>query len=439
MPALSRAALAALSLSLTLLPTAAAELDEPLGERGTLSFELVLDAPLDNGRDAAPLMEPIVVLPGLAKIVLHRAPASVDLLFLWENDDPLHRGFVIPFETLPAGRTHLLFTWDAERGRSEGYVGGTPVRFPGTRFAAWNPESRATEVQTPSSRARVERLVASPRFTTARAARRRTPHALRGTSDVLLGHRHKGRSPRAIDARKGALLVDAPLKAPENTPAWIVEGPARLRHEHGGLVLDTAPGGASTPSKGHFNLWHPDALPESFVIEWEFERLSETGFAILHFAARGSEGRAVFDPGLPARDGSFPQYVRGELDNYYVSFFGHLPRFQTGRIHGNLRKVPGYLLLDHGPVAIEPGARGWHRLRLVKDGPHIELAVDGTVSLAFTDDHAARYGAALAPGHFGFRQMNGTVGVYRHLKVWALEPAVRPRTALSDSAHSSGR
>jgi len=62
-----------------------------------------------------------------------------------------------------------------------------------------------------------------------------------------------------------------------------------------------------------------------------------------------------------------------------------------------------------------------HEVRLIKDGAHVQLQVDGRVIIDFLDD-GRRYKAVLGAGKIGFRQMGPTVARYRRFRVQALAP-----------------
>jgi hypothetical protein len=71
-------------------------------------------------------------------------------------------------------------------------------------------------------------------------------------------------------------------------------------------------------------------------------------------------------------------------------------------------------------------------VRLIKDGGHVQLLVDGRVVIDFKDD-GRQYGPVLGGGRIGFRQMQWTTAGYRGLRIRGL---VAP--ALADDAHRDG-
>lgn len=122
---------------------------------------------------------------------------------------------------------------------------------------------------------------------------------------------------------------------------------------------------------------------------------------------------------LPERDGNFMQYNRG-LHAYHISYYANTPG-NPGRVSSNMRKDGEFYLMDQGPVAILPGSQKVHHMRLIKDGGHIQLQVDGKVRLDFTDSGGERFGPRYHGGKVGFRQMQWTEGWYRNFRAWELE------------------
>lgn len=177
----------------------------------------------------------------------------------------------------------------------------------------------------------------------------------------------------------------------------------------------------ATNQPGHFVYWAPPILPDGFIAEWEFKPLSENGLAIIFFAAHGSGNQDIFDQSLRPRNGVFTQYTQGDLMNYHITCFAHLPLFQTGRPTSNLRKNSGFYLAAQGAVAVRPHSPDYQRLRLIKQGNHIQFQSGERVIIDWQDRDAPRYGAAYRGGRLGFRQMAGTVGAYRRVRIWSLE------------------
>ena len=85
-----------------------------------------------------------------------------------------------------------------------------------------------------------------------------------------------------------------------------------------------------------------------------------------------------------------------------------------------MRKNPPAMMVEQGPVGIEPGSKQIHRVRLVKSDAEVQMSVDGRIVIRWTDDDADRFGAAYGGGYLGFRQMQWTEARYRNLKVYGI-------------------
>lgn len=74
-----------------------------------------------------------------------------------------------------------------------------------------------------------------------------------------------------------------------------------------------------------------------------------------------------------------------------------------------------------GPIGISSQDFSPHRVRLIKDGPHIQMQVDDRVILDHMDSPAKSQGGEIyGAGQIGFRQMHWTKARYRNFKVWEL-------------------
>jgi hypothetical protein len=222
-----------------------------------------------------------------------------------------------------------------------------------------------------------------------------------------------------IANRQGRLLLDAPLASRDDVQDWVLEGPAEVTFADGWMRMRSTRPDATSGENGHFVFWCPTDFPGSFVAEWEIQLVEDFGLCIFFFAAKGAGGEDIFDPRLPDRDGTFVHYTRGAIDSYHISYYANTPG-TPGRISSNLRKNNKFYLMASGPVAIAAGSDSIHKMRLIKDGGHIQLQADGRVSIDFIDPGSARYGSVYGSGKMGLRQMQWTKARYRNLRVWEL-------------------
>ena len=215
------------------------------------------------------------------------------------------------------------------------------------------------------------------------------------------------------DLGKGRLIYECPFDSPQSVADWRLEGSAEMAFEDGWMKL-WSPGQANE----HVS-WAPPILPDRFAAEWEFQNLNpQAGLCIVFFAAAGLNGQDIFDPSLAKRDATFPQYHSGDIRCYHISYLANSPTKDPNRDTSNLNRNPGKHLVATGPIAIRGYDTDVHVMRLTKDGPHIQLAVDGRTVIDWIDD--GQFGPPLGAGRLGLRQMRWTVARYRNLRVWQL-------------------
>ena len=394
-------------------------LSEPVSQQGCLSFYLHTSQTWRDGANAHALDQTLVRLPGLANCKLTCGADSVNLVFEWGKRQ-YNRGFLVNLTHLPGPQTYcIIFTWNSKKGRCDGYLNGVPMNLPGTRYKPWHIVGHTDSVTLGRGPNRVSDVRLDPKYVAPRAISRIVPAALEGKHKALLGY-FQPPAPIRIRSRRGKLLYAQRLNDKTDVTKWIMEGPGKITFQDAAMKLQTQPAGTFA-GPGHFVFWCPMTFPNRFVADWQFKPLSRTGLAIIFFAARGANGEDIFNPNLPPRDGIFSQYTHGAIVSYHFSYFANLPLFQAGRPSSNLRKNNRFYLTAVGPVAVAPGATGFQKLRIIKDGRHIQLLVNGKVSLDWTDNHPRRFGQPYGSGKIGLRQMAGTVGEYRDFKVWALK------------------
>ncbi len=164
------------------------------------------------------------------------------------------------------------------------------------------------------------------------------------------------------------------------------------RHEGGGrMVLDgSQPGtmrlecvGSRQGGVGAHAFCLRD-FPDGIAIEYDIKVLTKNGLVITFFAMKGLEGEDMFSPDLPQREGYFAEYAReSKLRSYHVS----ISRYGDEGEHtgvSNWRRNPGLHLMGDGPDLCKE-INNWYRVRIVKDGKHCQLGVNGTLAHEFTD------------------------------------------------------
>lgn len=213
---------------------------------------------------------------------------------------------------------------------------------------------------------------------------------------------------------KGKLLYENSLGNAQLLKDWKMEGPGELKFTDGWMEM-YAPN-----KKWDHVFWCPVDFPESFVAEWQMQNMDTTsGLTIVFFAAKGSKGEDIFDPALPARDGTFKYYNKGQINCYHISYYSNNPK-NPERDDSHLRKDPMFALLQNGEEGIPKNSTTVHNIRLIKDMVHIIMYVDERKIIDYTDD-GKTFGPVYTSGKIGFRQMRWTDFRYRNFKVWEIK------------------
>lgn len=216
---------------------------------------------------------------------------------------------------------------------------------------------------------------------------------------------------------EGKVLFEEGFKSLD---AWRHEGGGRMvldPQEPGTLrleCLDSKQGGAGAHA---FCLTN---FPDRIAIEYDLKVLTSNGLVITFLALKGAKGEDFFDPSLPKRTGVFGDYVRSPaLVSYHVSVSRYDDKGQHTGV-SNWRRNPGLNLMNEGPDLCKAINR-WYRIRIVKDGKHLQLGVDGKLAHEFTDPGELK-SPIPADGKIGFRAIGADVRMLvRNVRVTALK------------------
>lgn len=216
------------------------------------------------------------------------------------------------------------------------------------------------------------------------------------------------------------LIYENPLSRKEDIESFIMEGQAKVTFEEKAMRLGNALD-AGLGQKANYVLWCPETFPENIKVEWEFKPLDSHGLCILFFAAEGKDGRDLFDPALSPRTGEYPQYHSGDINAFHVSYFRRKEPDERAFHTCNLRKSCGFHLVAQGadPLPEAEDALGFYKITVVKDRNEIRFSINDLCVFTYQDD-GVTYGAPLAGGKIGFRQLAPLTAEYRNLKVYDL-------------------
>jgi len=220
---------------------------------------------------------------------------------------------------------------------------------------------------------------------------------------------------QAQSYNKGNLLYSNSFSDKEEMINWKMEGPGTTAFENGWMHL------YSRNEKGHHVYWCPYDFPNNFIAEWEVQNQeTDAGLCIIFFAALGLNGGDIFDPSLSSRDGDFNDYIKGNMNNYHISYYAN-GKDDPGREIANLRKNKGFHKVQSDHPGIPLHSTAIHKVQLIKQAGNITMYIDEREIINWTDD-GLQYGKVLAGGKIGFRQMKWTHFAYRNFKVWECLP-----------------
>jgi len=397
------------------------KLDNPVSQKGTVSFILETNKTYSNGYPDSSFDQTLFELPGLGKCIFERSMYAVFLYFQWEKDEA-HNGFFALFKELSGPKRYAFqFSWDADKGLSDAYMNGIPIRTENDRYyKSWEVKGKTGQIVLHNGPNNVTDIKVLPVYTGKNETAKFVPDELYGKMTYLLNPQSLPEK-KDISGRKGKLLYSSIFNNEDAMKDWVVEGPGHLEFQYDQLVMSSKIPNPPDGSTGHFNFWCPEKFPDKIIVEWEFMPLSEMGVCHIFFAAAGGNGEDIFDESLPGRDGHFQQYINDMINNYYIIYFSNRRLFRTTNFSTTwLMKCAKASLLTLGRTAVNPGEKRFYKMCLIKDGPHIQLLADGKVCLDYTDSDAEKNGPALESGRISFRQMAVTKAAYHGFKVWEL-------------------
>ncbi|WP_349318530.1 DUF1961 family protein [Chitinophaga sp. MM2321] len=213
---------------------------------------------------------------------------------------------------------------------------------------------------------------------------------------------------------KGKLIYQNTLSAGNTLHDWVMEGPGKLEFKNGWMEM------YAPDKKWDHVFWCPQEFPSSFIAEWDVQNLyTEEGLLIIFFAATGDQGQSIFDPGMPARDGTFKYYNKGRINCYHISYYANNPKLPD-RDNSHLRKDPLFAMLQTGKEGIPTKSAAVHHIRLIKNKAHIIMLVDDRKIIDYEDD-GKTFGPVYQSGRIGFRQMRWSHCRYKNFKVWEIK------------------
>ena len=148
-------------------------------------------------------------------------------------------------------------------------------------------------------------------------------------------------------------------------------------------------------------------FPDGIAVEYDLFVEKSNGLVITFVAMQGLNSEDMLTE-LPAREGLFKDYTGEDapMRSYHVS----VSRYDDKGVHtgvSNWRRNPGLHLAGQGPDLCEEIGRKY-AIRIVKDGKHLQLGVNGQLAHEFTDPDELPDSIPGA-GKIGFRAIGSEV------------------------------
>ncbi len=215
----------------------------------------------------------------------------------------------------------------------------------------------------------------------------------------------------------GKVIYENSLGKESDLEGFVLEGSADISFENGAMRLENSLD-PSLGQKANFVLWCPVSFPSDVCIEWEFRPIKEPGLAMMFFAAKGRNGKSIFDESLSPRTGEYKQYHSGDINAFHVSYFRRKEADERDFHTCNLRKSYGFHLVTQGadPIPDASEHAKWYNIRVIKRSGNITFFVNDLQIFEFVDD-GVTYGDILTGGCIGFRQLAPMIAEYRNLRV----------------------
>jgi hypothetical protein len=388
----------------------------PIQPAGSLSFWFQIPREYSNGLVPAGESMELVALPGVGHMQLNVSTSNVRLEWRWDNTVKGVYGLnvQVPYLLGPA-RYHVAMRWDSERGQFNVFLNNVPWRVIGTVQDPWTMPTQTIGHIT--RHVAVSDFQLFERFLVGADIAELSGQYPSPDVASLVGYQ-TDTPMESVDNLKGRQLYTIDMGNEKAMADWRLEGPGILERDAEWLAMSSREADTDGPA-GHIVYWPPMEFPDNFIAEWDFQPTTSDGLCIVFFAARGINGKDIFDDSITERTGIFNQYHSSDINCYHISWYANTPGV-PGRITTNLRKNAGFHVVSNGSPGVPAGSTDIHHVTLMKRGGHIQLGVDGKQIINWTDD-GQRYGPILGGGKIGLRQMKWTEGRYRNFTVWAVK------------------
>lgn len=216
------------------------------------------------------------------------------------------------------------------------------------------------------------------------------------------------------------LLYYNRLACEDDIKDFILEGQANISFHNGCLQMENMLS-EKEGQKANYVFWCPQEFPSDIRIEWDFKPITEVGLCMLFFAAKGRNGRDLFDTTLNKRNGEYPLYHHGDINAFHVSYYRRKELKEREFHTCNLRKSYGFHLVAQGadPIPDAADCNDFYHLAIERKGGKIGFYINDLQIFEYEDDGYS-YGEKLGSGKIGFRQLAPLVARYKELRVYEI-------------------
>jgi hypothetical protein len=225
---------------------------------------------------------------------------------------------------------------------------------------------------------------------------------------------------------------------------WVWEGPpgSIIEHDEQGLLIDPRPAEYRQGGIEGVNFWHRTPIEGDFEVIFDLEPIAprpgdgEKCNLLFMLCAKYqhpdldviamAQQRTGHYGWLHARDNAVRAYEEATglqippMDNYTITYYRMNPEHETDDYMMVVRRNPGFHLVKRVDQTMEDQWAFRHTVRIVKQGPKLQLFQNDRLALEAEDD--GQHGPVLSGGHIGFRTWLAAVRVYS-VTVRALEQA----------------
>ena len=388
----------------------------PFGPEGTVSLWIKTDQKYQTGAEESDATFRILEIDNFCSLSFIKTKSTLDFLWKWDKtggNTQYHDLHILTPEIPGPQWIQLTFRWSSSKGIFNCYINGTPYR-QNEAISDLKPSVAQKITLCVSQIAFGEMIISDKMLEGQELSDLISGHPL-PTLDKILGVEQVNKLD--IEFIIGPIAYSNPLKSPKDIRGWLTEGDAKLTFDEGGLVVESAKPDGSV-NEGNIVLWCGDDLPAHFIAKWKFQLISDYGLAMVMFCAKGQNGKNIFDPSVADRNGTYSQYVYGDINSYHITYYTNTP--YSARNTCSLWKNTGFYLADYGPAVVDPGSKEIYNATLVKVGNALAMAINNWVITDFSDD-GKRFGPVLDWGKIGFRQMKWTKMRYSNFEIYSIK------------------